>query len=131
MPHPKSMAQMLCTSNLLVDLATDLFRPVEAARPTAQRPSAIMRDTLSAVLERLSVGSGKMKGHYICSLRTVADEADVVLLVLDAHDTNRGRGKLVEEQEDKRLVPRENAQAFTEGPPPHDPSDSLSRGPVR
>ncbi|KAH9169667.1 hypothetical protein EDB89DRAFT_2072778 [Lactarius sanguifluus] len=65
--------------------------------------SAAMRDTPSVVSERLSVGSGKMKGHYICSLRKVADEADVVLLALDTHDTNRGRGMLTEEQEDKRL----------------------------
>ncbi|KAH9169203.1 hypothetical protein EDB89DRAFT_1908741 [Lactarius sanguifluus] len=65
--------------------------------------SAAMRDTPSVVSERLSVGSGKMKGHYICSLRKVADEADVVLLALDTYDTNRGRGMLTEEQEDKRL----------------------------
>ncbi|KAH9169745.1 hypothetical protein EDB89DRAFT_1388344 [Lactarius sanguifluus] len=61
--------------------------------------SATMRDTPSAVSEQASVGSGKMKGHGIIrTLRKVADEADAVLLVLDAHDTNRGRGKLVEEQ---------------------------------
>ncbi|KAH9012270.1 hypothetical protein EDB84DRAFT_1680745 [Lactarius hengduanensis] len=57
-----------------------------------------MRDTPSAVSEQASVGSGNMKGHDIRTLRKVADEADAVLLVLDAHNTNRGRGELVEER---------------------------------
>ncbi|KAH8985054.1 hypothetical protein EDB86DRAFT_2393179 [Lactarius hatsudake] len=80
---------------------------VSATQPTARRgnddsertrsslarltASATMRDTPSAVSEQASVGSGKMKGHRIRTL-------DAVLLVLYAHDTNRGRGKLVEEQ---------------------------------
>ncbi|KAH8996045.1 hypothetical protein EDB92DRAFT_1943016 [Lactarius akahatsu] len=41
----------------------------------------------SAVSEKLSVGSDKMKGHYIRTLGKVVDEADIVLLMLDAHDT--------------------------------------------
>ncbi|KAH9168541.1 hypothetical protein EDB89DRAFT_2072599 [Lactarius sanguifluus] len=41
--------------------------------------SATKRDIPSAVCGQPSVGSGKMKGHYIRTL-------DVVLLVLDAHD---------------------------------------------
>ncbi|KAH9054543.1 hypothetical protein EDB87DRAFT_1580483 [Lactarius vividus] len=55
--------------------------------------SAAMRDVLSAVLEQLSARGGKKKGHYICTLRNVADEAEIVLLVLDAHYTNRNRGR--------------------------------------
>ncbi|KAH9027383.1 hypothetical protein EDB85DRAFT_1892968 [Lactarius pseudohatsudake] len=87
---------------------------VSAAQPTARRSnddsertrrslawltaSATMRDTPSAVSEQASVGSGRMKRHDIRTLRKVSDEADAVLLVLDAHNTNRGRGKLVEER---------------------------------
>ncbi|KAH9168543.1 hypothetical protein EDB89DRAFT_2231771 [Lactarius sanguifluus] len=66
---------------------------VSAAQPTARRSNDDSEQTQEA-----SVGSGKMKGHGIRTLRKVADEADAVLLVLDAHDTNRGRGNLVEEQ---------------------------------
>lgn len=47
-----------------------------------------MRDTMSAVLEQVSVGSGGIKENsqcdYIRALRKVADGADIVLLVLDA-----------------------------------------------
>ncbi|KAH9052325.1 hypothetical protein EDB87DRAFT_506241 [Lactarius vividus] len=46
-----------------------------------------MRDIPSAVSEQPSVENGKIKRHYICRLRKVSDEADVVLPVLHAHDT--------------------------------------------
>ncbi|KAH9013379.1 hypothetical protein EDB83DRAFT_290180 [Lactarius deliciosus] len=58
---------------------------------------ATMHTVPSVVSDQVSVGSGKVKGNYIRTLRKVTDEADVVLLVLDLHD-DRGRGKLVEEQ---------------------------------
>ncbi|KAI9457235.1 P-loop containing nucleoside triphosphate hydrolase protein [Lactarius psammicola] len=78
-----------------------------------------------------SGGSGKTKEqlrrHYIRTLHKVVDEADVVLLVLDARDPAGCRSRLVEEEvrrreaEGKRLVfvlnkidlvPRENAQGW-------------------
>ncbi|KAH8986820.1 hypothetical protein EDB86DRAFT_2832579 [Lactarius hatsudake] len=118
------------------DVSTDAF----VTGAASWLASAIMHTIPSAVSDQASVGGGKMKGNYIRTLRKVTDETDVVLLVLDSHD-DRGRGKLVEEQarewcvmEDKRPafvfnkidpVPRENVQAFAEGPPPYDPSDSL------
>ncbi|KAH8985064.1 hypothetical protein EDB86DRAFT_2833282 [Lactarius hatsudake] len=118
------------------DASTDAF----VTGAASWLASAIMHTIPSAVSDQASVGGGKMKGNYIRTLRRVTDETDVVLLVLDSHD-DRGRGKLVEEQarewrvtEDKRPafvfnkidpVPRENVQAFAEGPPPYDPSDSL------
>ncbi|KAH9017941.1 hypothetical protein EDB85DRAFT_646727 [Lactarius pseudohatsudake] len=47
-----------------------------------------MRETMSAVSEQVSVGSGGIKEKsqcdYIRALRRVADGADIVLLVLDA-----------------------------------------------
>ncbi|KAH9958417.1 P-loop containing nucleoside triphosphate hydrolase protein [Russula dissimulans] len=69
----------------------------------------------------------QLRGHYIRMLHKVVDEADVVLLVLDARDPAGCRSRLVEEEvrrreaEGKRLVfvlnkidlvPRENAQAW-------------------
>ncbi|KAH9020087.1 hypothetical protein EDB85DRAFT_538820 [Lactarius pseudohatsudake] len=85
--------------------------------------SATTRDIPSAVSGQPSVGNGKMKGHYICTLRKISDEVDVVLPVLVAPDTtgaaaswSRSRCKL----ENKQLV----------GPSPHDPNDVLPlRGP--
>ncbi|KAH9022726.1 hypothetical protein EDB84DRAFT_491215 [Lactarius hengduanensis] len=49
--------------------------------------SATKHDIPSAVSEKIFVGSGKLKGHDIRTLGKVVDEADVVLLMLDAHDT--------------------------------------------
>ncbi|KAH9015550.1 hypothetical protein EDB84DRAFT_1567641 [Lactarius hengduanensis] len=47
-----------------------------------------MRETMSAVSEQVSVGTGRIKEKsecdYIRALRRVADGADIVLLVLDA-----------------------------------------------
>ncbi|KAI9438934.1 P-loop containing nucleoside triphosphate hydrolase protein [Lactarius indigo] len=78
-------------------------------------------------------GTGKtttkeqLRRHYIRALHKVVEEADVVLLVLDARDPAGCRSRLVEEEvrrregEGKRLVfvlnkidlvPRENAQAW-------------------
>ncbi|KAH9033771.1 P-loop containing nucleoside triphosphate hydrolase protein [Lactarius pseudohatsudake] len=69
----------------------------------------------------------QLRRHYIRALHRVVDEADVVLLVLDARDPAGCRSRLVEEEvrrregEGKRLVfvlnkidlvPRENAQAW-------------------
>lgn len=69
----------------------------------------------------------QLRRHYIRALHKVVDEADVVLLVLDARDPAGCRSRLVEEEvrrregEGKRLVfvlnkidlvPRENAQAW-------------------
>ncbi|KAH9979529.1 P-loop containing nucleoside triphosphate hydrolase protein [Lactifluus volemus] len=69
----------------------------------------------------------QLRRHYIRTLHKVVDEADVVLLVLDARDPAGCRSRLVEEEvcrreaEGKRLVfvlnkidlvPRENAQAW-------------------
>ncbi|KAH9169764.1 hypothetical protein EDB89DRAFT_2072615 [Lactarius sanguifluus] len=123
----------------LADLATNPFCPVSAVRPTARRriPNSI-RDIPSDVSGRASVASGKMKGHCICTLRKVADQTDAMLLVLDAHDTTGAAASLsrCRCEEDKRLVfvfnmidpvPRENAQAFAEGPPPRDPNDAWIR----
>ncbi|KAH9015909.1 hypothetical protein EDB85DRAFT_785149 [Lactarius pseudohatsudake] len=83
-----------------------------------------------------------MKGHYICTLRKISDEVDVVLPVLVAHDTtgalaswSRSRCKLENKQlvfvlNKIDLVTHENAHAFTRGPSPHDPNDVLPlRGP--
>ncbi|KAI0260599.1 P-loop containing nucleoside triphosphate hydrolase protein [Gloeopeniophorella convolvens] len=69
----------------------------------------------------------QQRRHYVRTLHKVVDEADVVLLVLDARDPAGCRSRLVEEEvrrreaEGKRLVfvlnkidlvPRENAQAW-------------------
>ncbi|KAH9052328.1 hypothetical protein EDB87DRAFT_1826247 [Lactarius vividus] len=51
--------------------------------------STTKHDILSAVSEKISVGSGKMKGHYLRTLDKVADEASFELLMLDTHDTTR------------------------------------------
>lgn len=91
--------------------------------------SAAVQDVSSEL--GASAGSGKTKEqlrrHYIRALHKVVDEADVVLLVLDARDPAGCRSRLVEEEvrrrevEGKRLVfvlnkidlvPRENAQAW-------------------
>ncbi|KAH9054871.1 P-loop containing nucleoside triphosphate hydrolase protein [Lactarius vividus] len=85
-----------------------------------------------AAASELAGGGGKttkeqLRRHYIRALHKVVDEADVVLLVLDARDPAGCRSRLVEEEvrrregEGKRLVfvlnkidlvPRENAQAW-------------------
>ncbi|KAH9003940.1 hypothetical protein EDB84DRAFT_301616 [Lactarius hengduanensis] len=83
------------------------------------------------VSEQASVRSGKMKAHCISMLRKDADEAGVVLLVLDARDMTgarkagrvRGGGKAARAVFVFNIidpVPCENAQAFAKGLPPHD-----------
>ncbi|KAI9433132.1 hypothetical protein H4582DRAFT_2061182 [Lactarius indigo] len=91
--------------------------------------------------ERVSVRSGKMKGHYIRTLCKVTDKAGIVLLVLDPHDTTgaaASRSRCRFEVKDKRLVfvlnkidplPHENAQEFSEAPQPRDPFDAFPPGP--
>ncbi|KAF8465798.1 P-loop containing nucleoside triphosphate hydrolase protein [Russula ochroleuca] len=93
--------------------------------------SASANDILSAPSDSSSADASKTKEqqrrHYIRMLHKVVDEADVVVLVLDARDPAGCRSRLVEEEvrrreaEGKRLVfvlnkidlvPRENAQAW-------------------
>ncbi|KAH9048617.1 hypothetical protein EDB83DRAFT_2317365 [Lactarius deliciosus] len=131
-------------SILLADLTTNPFRTIPAAQPMARRrnddfsaDASVARGTWlasaihthhvtipDAVSDQASVGSGKVKGNYIRSLRKVTDKADVVLLVLDPH-VDRGRGKLVEEQARGGSRSCSTRLAFAEGPSLHDPSDSL------
>ncbi|KAH9005414.1 hypothetical protein EDB86DRAFT_2825073 [Lactarius hatsudake] len=60
--------------------------------------------------------------YYTRTLCKVVDEADIVLFVPDAHDTNRDRGKLEEEQvRGGGQAARATRLGFTEGPPPHGP----------
>ncbi|KAI0288760.1 P-loop containing nucleoside triphosphate hydrolase protein [Russula brevipes] len=93
--------------------------------------SASANDTSFATSESTTSAPAKAKEqlrrHYIRSLHKVVDEADVILLVLDARDPAGCRSRLVEEEvrrreaEGKRLVfvlnkidlvPCENAQAW-------------------
>ncbi|KAH9027385.1 hypothetical protein EDB85DRAFT_2276675, partial [Lactarius pseudohatsudake] len=67
------------------------------------------------------------------TLRKVAAEVDAVLMRTRRTGAAASWSRSRYGVEEKRLVfvlnkivLRENAQAFTEGPPPHDPSDSLS-----
>ncbi|KAF8491749.1 P-loop containing nucleoside triphosphate hydrolase protein [Russula emetica] len=93
--------------------------------------SASANDISSAPSDSMSAAANKTKEqhrrYYIRMLHKVVDEADVILLVLDARDPAGCRSRLVEEEvrrreaEGKRLifvlnkidlVPRENAQAW-------------------
>ncbi|KAI0274481.1 P-loop containing nucleoside triphosphate hydrolase protein [Russula aff. rugulosa BPL654] len=93
--------------------------------------SVSANDILSALPDSTSAAANKTKEqqrrYYIRMLHKVVDEADVILLVLDARDPAGCRSRLVEEEvrrreaEGKRLVfvlnkidlvPRENAQAW-------------------
>ncbi|KAH8986777.1 hypothetical protein EDB86DRAFT_2832552 [Lactarius hatsudake] len=91
MPQPHSVAQR------------------HLARLTA---SATKHGIPSAVSEKVSVVSGKMKGHYIRTLGKVIDEADIVLLMLDAHDPTAASWSR------SRCSTR---LEFAEGPSHHDP----------
>jgi nuclear GTP-binding protein len=76
--------------------------------------SASADDMLSAAPDSMSAAPNKTKEqqrrHYIRMLHKVVDEADVVVLVLDARDPAGCRSQLVEEEvrrreaEGKRLV---------------------------
>jgi nuclear GTP-binding protein len=76
--------------------------------------SASADDVLSATPDSTSAAANKTKEqqrrHYIRMLHKVVDEADVVVLVLDARDPAGCRSQLVEEEvrrreaEGKRLV---------------------------
>jgi nuclear GTP-binding protein len=76
--------------------------------------SAAANDVLSAPSDSTSAAAIKTKEqqrrHYIRKLHKVVDEADVVLLVLDARDPAGCRSRLVEEEvrrreaEGKRLI---------------------------
>jgi nuclear GTP-binding protein len=76
--------------------------------------SASANDILSAPSDSSSADASKTKEqqrrHYIRMLHKVVDEADVVVLVLDARDPAGCRSRLVEEEvrrreaEGKRLV---------------------------
>ncbi|KAH9178941.1 hypothetical protein EDB89DRAFT_1929212 [Lactarius sanguifluus] len=57
-----------------------------------------MHDIPSAVSEQAYVGNSKMKGHYVRTLRKVADEADVCAARARCARHDRDRGELVEEQ---------------------------------
>ena len=72
--------------------------------------SALTHDALSAASGESGKTKEQVRRHYIRTLHWVVDEADVVLLVLDARDPAGCRSRLVEEEvrrreaEGKRLV---------------------------
>ena len=89
-----------------------------ASEPTlsslAQLAESASANDTSAPFESTSAAAGKTKEqqrrYYIRMLHKVVDEADVILLVLDARDPAGCRSRLVEEEvrrreaEGKRLV---------------------------
>jgi nuclear GTP-binding protein len=93
-----------------------------ASEPTLSSPaqladcgkSASANDISAALPDSTSAAANetkeKQRRHYIRTLHKVVDEADVILLVLDAHDPAGCRSRLVEEEvrrgeaEGKRLV---------------------------
>ena len=72
--------------------------------------SALTHDVSSAAYGESGKTQEQVRRHYIRTLHRVVDEADVALLVLDAHDPVGCRSRPVEEEvrlrqaEGKRLV---------------------------
>ena len=64
--------------------------------------SALTHDVSSAASDESGKRKEQVRRHYIRTLHRVVDEADMVLLVLDARDPAGCRSRLVEEEERRR-----------------------------
>ncbi|KAH9164993.1 hypothetical protein EDB89DRAFT_2137898, partial [Lactarius sanguifluus] len=80
--------------------------------------SATMYDMPSAVSEQASVRCSNMEEYYVCPLPRSSTQPTFFPLVHDTHDPV---GATASWPRRRDLVPRENAQAFSEGPHPMAP----------
>lgn len=107
--------------------ATMASEPTLSSLAQLAASASASASTLTTPVSDAAKTKEQQRRHYMRALHRVVDEADVVLLVLDARDPAGCRSRLVEEEvrrregEGKRLVfvlnkidlvPRENAQAW-------------------
>ncbi|KAJ3762033.1 hypothetical protein EV360DRAFT_79679 [Lentinula raphanica] len=111
---------------------------VMASEPTLSSLAQLANSAVDADIshpseqsQATSSGSGKtqeqIRKHYLKTLHKVIDQADIIILVLDARDPEGCRSRLVEEEVRRResegkklvfvlnkvdLIPRDNAQAW-------------------